>query len=209
MATEILAEIGLGGVKSLLDEVESVTANEFFYLIMLVLVTSIGMLIIWYLYKKLAKRDMFKLNLKGEDGERLTIGKELFSTFIYLFKYILLFPLFVILMFVVLSSAFLFMSSGLDLPAIFFFSIAIISVVRLLAYIKEETAQEIAKMVPFALVLSLLTNPSLSQGYTFPSVLELQTALAGVWQYFIFIFIFEISLRVIYKITRVFKIEEN
>ena len=205
MAEDILAQIGVGGIKTLLDEIETATANEFIYLLILILVISIGMLIIWYLYRKLAKRDMFKLNLKGEDGERLTIGKELFSTMVYLFKYIILFPLFVILMFMVLALAFLFMSSGLDLSSVFFFSIAIISVVRLLAYIKEDTAQEIAKMIPFALVLSLLINPTLSQGYIFPSLLELETAIVGVWHYFIFIFIFEIGLRFLYHVTRIFK----
>ncbi|RLF34828.1 MAG: hypothetical protein DRM99_05795 [Thermoplasmata archaeon] len=205
MTEDILAQLGLGGVKSLLDEIEVATANELMYLLVLILVISIGMLIIWYLYKKLARRDMFKLNLRGEDGEEISIGKELWCTATYLFKYIILFPLFVILMFFVISLAFMFMSSGLDLSSVFFFSIAIICVVRLLAYIKEDTAQEIAKMIPFALVLSLLLNPTLSQGYSFPSLEELELASSGIWQYFIFVFVFEIGLRVIYRITRVFK----
>ncbi len=205
MANEILAQIGLGGIETVLSEIESVTSNEIVYLLMLILVISLGMLIVWYLYKKLAKRDMFELNLKAKDGEKLTIGKELFSTLIYLFKYILVFPLFVMLMFVLLVLAFLFMSSGLGLSFIFFYSIALICVVRLLAYIKEDTAQEIAKMIPFALVSSLLINPNLSQGYAFPGIQELTIALSGVWHYFIFIFVFEIGLRVIYRLTSVFK----
>jgi hypothetical protein len=97
------------------------------------------------------------------------------------------------------------MSSGIELSSIFFFSIALICVVRLLAYIKEDTAQEISKMIPIALVLSLLLNPNLSSGYSFPSISELEIALASVWYYFVFIFFFEICLRVVHKITRVFK----
>ncbi|MCC7552302.1 hypothetical protein KO317_01390 [Candidatus Micrarchaeota archaeon] len=205
MTQNILAQIGIGGIGSLLNEIEKATSNEIFYLFFLILVISIGMLIIWYLYRKLAKRDMFELKLHAKNGEKLSIGKELFSTLVYLFKYVLLFPLFVMLMFVLVSLGFIFLSSGLDLSTVFFFSIALICVVRLLAYIKEDTAQEIAKLIPFALVSSILLNPNLSDGYIFPAMSDIELGLAGIWYYFIFIFVFEISLRVIYRITSVFK----
>lgn len=205
MTQNILAQIGIGGFNNLLAEIEHATSNEIFYLLFLILIISVGMLVIWYLYKKLAKRDMFELNLHARNGERLSIGKELFSTLTYLIKYIILFPMFVMLMFFLVSMGFLFLSPGLNLSTIFLFSIAIICVVRLLAYIKEEAAQEISKMIPFALVSSILLNPTLSQGYNFPAFVELEIAIVGIWYYFLFIFIFEISLRAIYRITVVFK----
>jgi len=190
--------VSIGGYEMIKEQIGYITSNIYGNLTVNVIALAIAMLIVWYMYRKIAKRDMFSIPDKYYGGGLVGSVKKLFSIIMYFIKYGLLFPIYSFLMFALLSISIFFLSTGMPVVTILYVSIVIISVVRLLAYINEDASQELAKMLPFALILLILTNPNITQQYRFPDVVELKDAFTSIWQYFIFLIGLEFILRFIY-----------
>jgi len=177
-----------------MDQLNSLISSDYGALAFDIIVLTVAMLLIWYLYRKVAKKDMFAVDLDKYTGRHATLKK--FGALIaYVVKYMVLFPIYTFLMFAILAMSFFMLSPQYNITSSLFFSIVIISVVRILAYINEDAAQELAKMLPFSLVLSLLLNPSLIS-YRLPTTAETVNAFSSISQYFVFIIGLEIVLRV-------------
>ncbi|MCD6549902.1 hypothetical protein J7K41_04335 [Candidatus Micrarchaeota archaeon] len=176
------------------DQLNSLISSDYGALAFDIIVLTVAMLLIWYLYRKVAKKDMFAVDLDKYTGRYATLKK--FGALIaYVVKYMVLFPIYTFLMFAILAMSFFMLSPQYNITSSLFFSIVIISVVRILAYINEDAAQELAKMLPFSLVLSLLLNPSLIS-YRLPTTAETVNAFSSISQYFVFIIGLELVLRV-------------
>ncbi len=177
-----------------MDQLNSLISSDYGALAFDIIVLTVAMLLIWYLYRKVAKKDMFAVDLDKYTGRHATLKK--FGALIaYVVKYMVLFPIYTFLMFAILAMSFFMLSPQYNITSSLFFSIVIISVVRILAYINEDAAQELAKMLPFSLVLSLLLNPSLIS-YRLPTTAETVNAFSSISQYFVFIIGLELVLRV-------------
>ena len=177
-----------------MDQLNSLISSDYGALAFDIIVLTVAMLLIWYLYRKVAKKDMFAVDLDKYTGRHATLKK--FGALIaYVVKYMVLFPIYTFLMFAILAMSFFMLSPQYNITSSLFFSIVIISVVRILAYINEDAAQELAKMLPFSLVLSLLLNPSLIS-YRLPTTAETVNAFSSISQYFVFIIGLELFLRV-------------
>lgn len=180
----------------LTEQVSAITAHPYGLLSLSILTLTIAMLLIWYLYRKIAKRDMFIIEFKKYTG-RFVFFKKLTAFVSYIIKYVVLFPVYTFIMFIILSMSFFFLSSIESAETVLFFSLIIISVIRVLAYINEDAAQELAKMLPFALVLSLLLNPNITE-YRMPDMSEIAAALPSITSFFVFIIGLEFCLRIFY-----------
>ncbi|MCD6227535.1 hypothetical protein J7J90_03515 [Candidatus Micrarchaeota archaeon] len=185
----------------LVEQFNTITSNVYGNLAVNILALAAAMYIVWYLYRKIAKRDMFTFENKNY-GEGFTgIIKQIFSVLIYVFKYGIMFPLYSFLMFALLSVSIFFLSTGMTVPNVLYISIIIISVVRLLAYIKEDTAQELAKMLPFGLIFLVLTRPDVAQQYALPNLANITNSIPTLEQYILFLIGLEFVLRVLYIIS--------
>ncbi len=107
---------------------------------------------IWYFYKSLSKRDLFKLEIKKE-------GK-FFSCLSYFLKYGILFPFYVCFWFVGLSFFMFFLAKTINIKSVLTVCIAFIAAIRVISYYKEELSQDLAKLLPFVLFTYFLTDPS-------------------------------------------------
>lgn len=122
------------------------------------IIYSIGMVIygifIWHFYRYIATREMIPLGLKKYQ----TDGKKATSIAVYIIKYIIVFPLVVLVWFLVYSSFLFFMAPTLSIDLVFLIVISLVVAVRISAYYKEDLAKDFAKLVPFALLGIFLTN---------------------------------------------------
>ena len=119
---------------------------------------SIGMVVygifIWNFYRFLARREMIPLHIKKYE----TDGKKITSFIAYLIKYVVVFPLVVLVWFVVYSTFLFFMAPDLPVEHVFLIVISLVVTVRISAYYKEDLAKDFAKLIPFALLGIFLTS---------------------------------------------------
>ena len=119
---------------------------------------SIGMVVygifIWNFYRFLARREMIPLPLTKYQ----TDGKKITSIFGYIIKYVFIFPLVVLVWFVVYSTFLFFMAPDLPRDIVFLVVISLVVTVRISAYYKEDLAKDFAKLIPFALLGIFLTS---------------------------------------------------
>ncbi|MDH3311759.1 MAG: hypothetical protein OEM28_01265 [Nitrosopumilus sp.] len=119
---------------------------------------SIGMVIygifIWNFYRFIARREMIPLGLKKYQ----TDGKKITSVIAYIFKYVIVFPLVVLIWFVVYSTFLFFMAPDIPKEHVFLIVISLVVTVRISAYYKEDLAKDFAKLIPFALLGIFLTS---------------------------------------------------
>ncbi|WP_182128323.1 hypothetical protein [Nitrosopumilus sp. b3] len=119
---------------------------------------SIGMVVygifIWNFYRFLARREMIPLGLKKYQ----TDGKKATSIIAYIFKYVIVFPLVVLVWFVVYSTFLFFMAPDIPKEQVFLIVISLVVTVRISAYYKEDLAKDFAKLIPFALLGIFLTS---------------------------------------------------
>ncbi|AJW70798.1 hypothetical protein [Nitrosopumilus adriaticus] len=119
---------------------------------------SIGMVVygifIWNFYRFIARREMIPLGLKKYQ----TDGKKATSIIAYVFKYIIVFPLVVLVWFIVYSTFLFFMAPDIPKEHVFLIVISLVVTVRISAYYKEDLAKDFAKLIPFALLGIFLTS---------------------------------------------------
>ena len=117
------------------------------------------MFIMWWIYRTLSKKDIFSLHEKVNGMSYETK----WDKFLYLLKYLFVFPLYTFVGFFIFAfSLFLLIkpTSTQGELNILFISIVIVSTIRVSAYVDEAMAEDLAKLVPFALLAVLLAQPS-------------------------------------------------
>jgi hypothetical protein len=87
-----------------------------------------------------------------------TDGKKITSVIAYVFKYVIVFPLVVLVWFVVYSTFLFFMAPDISTEHVFLIVISLVVTVRISAYYKEDLAKDFAKLIPFALLGIFLTS---------------------------------------------------
>ncbi len=119
------------------------------------------------------------------------------NRFIYFFKYILIFPLYSFIWFLIFSFLLVLIAKSRPIGEIMFFGIVIVSVTRVSAYVSPKLAEDMVKLLPWALIISFLIDP---QSITLESVQvsfnSFVQEIPKVAKYLIFIAFVEWSLRI-------------
>ncbi len=168
---------------------------------------TVGMFIyavfVWYFYKKLAKRDIFELNLEKYDlpGVKWRTLKKMGDIFTYILKYGIIFPFYVGFWFIVLSIFMFLLAKNLTVRNIALISVSLVSTIRVASYFKEDLSHDMAKLMPFALLAIFLTGPSFFSWDLFMNRLSSIPSLGWeIPQFFIFSILLEWVLRILYSI---------
>lgn len=151
-------------------------------------------LLVNFFYQRLDKRVMF--GKAGPDGKVRVGGPG--RGFIYL----IFFPFFSLLYFLLLSAALLFLGGQDQSPIhVFTLAMAIVLAVRVAAYFSESAAHDLAKMLPLGLLgVVLVTSKVLDLVSSVEKMLEIFDHLDVVAVYFGIVVIAEYLLRTIYLI---------
>jgi len=116
---------------------------------------------IWFFYRHLSKRDLFKLDLsKYELPEtKWRRVKKTGSVFLYILKYFIIFPIYVGFWFAILTFFVFLLSEGVTIRQVALVSMALVSTVRITSYFNEDLSRDLAKLTPFALLGVFLVKP--------------------------------------------------
>lgn len=154
---------------------------------------------VWNFYRFLARREMIPLCLKKYP----TGGKKVTTVITYILKYMLVFPLVVLVWFVVYSTFLFFMAPDIPTELVFLVVIPLVVTVRISAYYKEDLAKDFAKLIPFALLGIFLTS---SVFFTTEQVIDrfdnFIPFLGKITSFVIYAVIVEAILRILFLIKR-------
>ena len=150
--------------------------------------------ITWWIYKTLSTRDVFQLYHKKGDV-KATTGDHI----LYALKYFIVFPVYTFIGFLIFAfSLFLLMKpeAGQQETMMLFIAIVIISTIRVSAYVNEQLAEDLAKLLPLAMISVIITHPTLTGiGVTWEQLTRFITAIPNYLKYLLFTIILEGTLR--------------
>ena len=122
-------------------------------------IAGYGVLVFKY-YRFVATRDMFELDLSRYEGVRLRWLRSLLQVTLYIFKYLILFPVFAFFWFAVLTLVLAFLSKGQSFSETLLIAVATVSAIRATAYYNEDLSRDLAKILPFAVMAVFLIDAS-------------------------------------------------
>ena len=161
---------------------------------------------IWQFYRRLAKRDLFELDMYKHEilpDSNMKTMKKVFSGMAYVLKYLILFPLYVAFWFAVLSLFLFILAQEVAVRQIIFISVILISSIRMTSYYKEELASDLAKLVPFVFLGILLTQPTFfSFNLFYERLQEIPNLTSVIIEFLAFTIVFEWIVRLLYSINR-------
>ncbi len=166
-----------------------------------ILITAYAILT-WKFYKLLAHKDILKLNLFKYHQSEHPIASKLFGLLLYIIEYIIILPFVVFIWFTVLALIIFFIRDSSTPTITLQFAAAIIAAIRILAYHKEEIAEEIAKLLPLAILVVAVSEGEMpvieriiSAASKFPEF------MSSIVVYFLFIAGLEFLMRIIEIMT--------
>jgi hypothetical protein len=182
-----------------------------FAFLMFIIGIAIYSLFVWYFYRYISQRDLFPRLFSVIFQHKQDENAPKVMNIVFAAVYAILFPLVIFVWFVPL--AFFVFLIGEDMPfqMALFISLAIIGVVRILTYYREEAAKEVSKMIPYAILsffltsLAVFANPNFfteKHVHAIPS--QFIDNFEGIVAAILIITIFEFGFRIAFIIKRRF-----
>src|SRR3989344_1380120 len=162
---------------------------------------------IWFFYRILSKRDLFKLDLGKYEipGTKWKGEKKAGSVLLYILKYGIVFPFYVGFWFAVLSVFMFVMTKDVAVRQIILISIAFVSAVRITSYLNEGLSRDLAKLVHFALLAIFLIDPNFFSWDLLMNRLNTVPAIGWeILKFLSFCILLEWLLRILYSIKILF-----
>lgn len=103
-------------------------------------------------YRFLGRREIFALNLSQYNRSEHPFFGKFFHVLLYMFEYLLLFPLFVFFWFSVIAGLLALLTREQTVGQLLLIAMAVVAAVRITAYYKESLSTDLAKMLPFSLL---------------------------------------------------------
>ena len=187
------------------NQFSPITGETFLQLFVFTIGLFIYAIFVWHFYKTLSKRDLFKINLEKYNlpyVKHKTLGK-VGSSIAYILKYGFIFPIYIFIWFLILSLFLLVLSEEIPINHIILTSVVVVSATRVTSYYKEDLSSDMAKLIPFALLAILITNPNFfSVETTIARFSEIPNLWSQILQFLIFSIVLEWILRILYLIKR-------
>jgi hypothetical protein len=165
---------------------------------------AIYTIVVYNLYKFVATRDIFNLNLRQYNRFQNPTPFKIFAVILYFIEYVLFFPLFLMVWFVAFSVIMIAVSQSQSISMILLLSMAIISSIRIVSYYKQALAKDIAKLIPFALIAVVLMEDIttiFSVDRAWELIKQIPSMVDILIYYFVFVIALEVLLRVMYSIA--------
>jgi hypothetical protein len=182
-----------------------------FAFLMFIIGIALYSLFVWYFYRFISQRDLFPrlfslifCHKQGENPSKI-------MHVVFAAAYAILFPLVIFLWFVPLSFFLFLIGENMPFEMALFVSLAIIGVVRILTYYREEAAKEVSKMIPYAILSFFLTSLAVFANPNFFTEKHAQSIpsqfidnFEGIVAAILIITIFEFGFRIAFIIKRRF-----
>lgn len=184
---------------SFINSISDFSLAKAWYLLQPLILFLIGMTIysifVFKFYKFMSRKEIFRLTEGG--------GSSAMHKIAYVMEYIFLFPVIAFFWFFVISSLLMMLSQIIKVTNIFIASMATLATIRVTANYNEELSTEIAKIIPFVLLASLIFEiTSISIDAPLKVLYQLPSVIDTLVYYFIFIVLLEIILKVVFHRKR-------
>ncbi|MCK9596841.1 hypothetical protein M0R19_06650 [Candidatus Pacearchaeota archaeon] len=154
---------------------------------------------IWFFHRFLAHRDVFKINLSQYNTYGNPAGAKLLAVFLYILEFIIIIPIIIFIWFVILGIFIIVLAKEIEIGSILVICAALISAIRITAYFSENLSRDLAKLLPFTLLaVAISTKGFLGISETLGRISEIPLFLNNMIYYLLFIFGWELSLRLLY-----------
>ncbi len=111
-------------------------------------------------YRFVATRDIFEMDLTRYENSSHRFVRSVLYVTLYIFKYLILFPVFAFFWFAVLTLILAFLSKGQTFPETLLIALATVSAIRVTSYYSEDLSRDLAKILPFAVLGIFLVDAS-------------------------------------------------
>ena len=174
-------------------------------LIFFIIGITIYALFVFKFYRFLSKRDVLELKLNKYSKGFSGFLEKIVKSFFYVVENLLLIPLFIFFWFVVMVAILLILSKSTAPNQLLVIAMSLVAAIRVTSYYSENLSQDLAKMIPFALLGVYLVD---STFFSFQNSLEVAKQLSSLWQigiyYLLFVIGMEFTLRIIFFISKLF-----
>ncbi len=180
-------------------------------LVLFSIVMVVYSIFVFKFYRFVARKNIFDLNLNQYNRFSNPVFYKSLRVVLYFIEYVLIFPIFSVFWFGVLSLLLTFLTKNQSASHILLISMTLVIAVRITAYYSEELSKDIAKLIPFGLLSVFLVDVS---GVSFLNSFNLVLNIPPLWEtiayYLIFAILLEFVLRIFYGIaTFVFNVREE
>jgi len=180
-----------------------------FAFLLFIIGIAIYSLFVWYFYRFISKRDLFPKLFYGFSYHHE--NDNFFKKIGFAAAYFFAFPVVIFVWFIVLAFFVFLIGEDMTFHIAIFVSMAIIGVVRILSYYREDAAKEVAKMIPYAILSFILTSAAVYANPNFFTEKSLQSIptqftdhFEGIIAAIMMISAFEFSFRIAFIIKRRF-----
>jgi len=189
-----------------LPESYQIIFNIFIYVILIALYG----IFVFEFYRFLARKNILRINLSKYNTSTHPFLKKFFAALFFLIEYVIILPVLVFFWFVVLAFMLLLLSESKSVNQVLLVSAAVVGAIRIISYLSEEMAKEVAKLFPLTVLSIFLLSPDfLSFGSVLEKLAQVPLFLTQIFFYLIFVIFFEIFIRAVYTLTFLFKRPED
>ncbi len=154
-------------------------------------------------YRFVAARDMFGLDLSRYEGRNHGLARSVLHVVLYVFKYLVLFPVFAFFWFAVLTLILSFLSKGQTFPETLLIALATVAAIRVTSYYKEDLSRDLAKILPFAVLGIFLVDASFfSVSDSLDSLRVAGDYSESILYYLVFLIALEFVLRIALAVVK-------
>ena len=116
---------------------------------------------VFHFYRFLARKDILDLNLSKHNEARHPFLRKTVAVVFYMFKCLLVFPLFVFFAFLVMAGLLFLMGRSQSIDSVMLAAMGVVAAIRICSYYNGVLSTDIAKILPFALLGIILIDNSL------------------------------------------------
>ena len=163
-----------------------------------VLFMAVYAIFVFKFYRFLAARDMFAIDLSKYEDVSLRWLRSSLHVALYILKYLLLFPIVAFFWFTVLTLILAFLSRGQDFSETLSIALATVGAIRVTAYFNEDLSQDLAKILPFAVLAAFIIDISFfSVEESLESLKDVMDYSEEILYYLVFLIALEFVLRIL------------
>lgn len=179
--------------------------QNFLNLFLMVLTVVIYSIIIWFVYRFMARRDIFPIDYTRFHLPNRSAFNKTITGFLYFIKNIIVSPILIFFYYVIFTFILLSLTENINLDKIIFLAAIIVASIRATAYYREALSQDLAKLLPLTLLGVSLIEGSLNMGAVISSFSQIPSLFNKISIYFLFI----IALEALLRLTDIFLIESG
>ena len=185
-------------------------AQHFIALFLLVLLIVAYSIFIWKLYRFVAKKNIFELNLNQYNKSEHPVLEKFLASIFYIFEYIIILPFLIFFWFAIFTIFLIFLTENLEIQNLLIISATIIAAIRMTSYYNENLSKDLAKLLPFTLLAVSVLSPDF---FNIERIISHFSRIPEFFNqiiiYLLFIIILEIILRFFEFVFSLFDVGEK